>query len=550
MIDENFLLLNGGAVKSKTNDDGSVTLGGYLIRYSDPDAPDLAGDYFTPRTDFGGAEKTAVWFNHRQPVKYHGKIVSYREELPSASLKYDDVGVFAEIVIGARNEYEREIAELAADGRLSWSSGTASHLVDRKPSKNGTYEITRWKLGLDASLTPTPAEPRDENRIRQIKSIFLENGNPVMENKMDEQNIKSIVDAAVSSAIAARDAEQKAAQARADEIKAAEEAAYAKAVRDIAERKAPAFNKNTELGFSEEKDAVPAFKHWLRTGQTNGALIQPDAAWKAALAIGAGATGGYAVPDPLYQQIIAKRDIASWVRQAPTAKFSTPADHLLVTVEDASATAFVETAEAAAYNENEPTFAQVDLVLKKYTKEIRASEEFVNYEGTNFDAFLVDVLSRAEAATENSVASAALVAGATSSGVTTASPTAITIPELAQVAGALGNGYDVQGQTGWLMRNASLWYLKGVFGTNYYAFDGLFNRPAWVSDDLDAIAASKKPVFYGNWNFFGMVERPGMVVQRNPYLYMANGQIGIFATIFRGFSVLQSEALIYLNTAV
>jgi len=547
-MDDVFVI--GEAVKAVPQEDGSVKVGGYLVRFGNASTPDLVGDYFTQETDFGNAEKSLAWFNHRAPVRYGNKRVQYKGELGEAKLTRDDVGIFAEVVLQARNEYEREIAELAAAGKLSWSSGTAPHLVDRKQISRDVFEITKWKLGLDASLTPTPAEPRTSNRVQEIKSLF-ESGQPVMENnKMsDELDVKSIAAQAVADALAARDAEMLAQKNRDAEIKAAEEAAYNRAVKELAERKAPAFNKNTELGFSEEKDAVPAFKHWIKTGQANGGLIQPNAEWKAAMAIGAGATGGYLVPDPLYQQIVAKRDNMSWVRQAPTSKFVTPADHLLVPVENASMTAFVSTAEAAAYDENEPTVNQVDLTLTKYTKLIKASEEFVNYEGTNFDAFLTDALARAEAATENAAATTVLVNGATSSGVTTASATAITIPELASVAGALGNGYDVTGQVGWLARNASLWYLKGVFGTNYYSFDGLFNRPAWVADDLDAIAASKKPVFYGNWNFFGVIERPGMLVQRNPYLYMANGQVGIFANVFRGFGVLQSEALLYLNTA-
>jgi hypothetical protein len=34
-----------------------------------------------------------------------------------------------------------------------------------------------------------------------------------------------------------------------------------------------------------------------------------------------------------------------------------------------------------------------------------------------------------------------------------------------------------------------------------------------------------------------------MMVQRNPYLYMATGVIGIFANIFRAFKTLQTEAV-------
>jgi len=548
---EENLIYFGDQVKAVKQEDGSVKLGGYLVRFGDPSKTDLVGDYFTAQTDFGSAEKSLSWFNHRMPVKSRGKQTSYTEELPEAKLSHDDIGIFAEIVLSARNEYEREIAELGIKGKLGWSSGTAPHLVDRKQVSDNVFEITRWKLGLDASLTPTPAEPRLSNRVLPIKSILFEAEEPAQEIKMSDPivDVNSVVAEAVKSALAQRDAEIKAEADRQAAIKEAEEAGYQKALKEVGNR-APSFNRVTTPGFSEEKDAVPAFKHWIKTGQVNGGLIAPEGIWatKAAMAIGAGGTGGYLVPDPLYQQIVAKRDIMPWVRQAPTQKFQTPADHLLVPTEDTSMTAFVATNEAAAYNENEPTVAQVDMVLTKYTKLIKASEEFVNYEGTNFDSWLVDALSRAEAATENTAASSVLVAGATSSGITTASATAVTIPELASVAGSLGAGYEAQGQTGWLMKNASLWYLKGVFGTNYYSFDGLFNKPAWISDDLDAIASSKKPIFYGNWNFFGVIERPGMMVSRNPYLYQANGQIGIFANIFRGFNVLQSEALVYLNT--
>jgi predicted phage gp36 major capsid-like protein len=38
-----------------------------------------------------------------------------------------------------------------------------------------------------------------------------------------------------------------------------------------------------------------------------------------------------------------------------------------------------------------------------------------------------------------------------------------------------------------------------------------------------------------------------MIVQRNPYLYMGTGQIGIFCSIFRGGGTLQAEAFYYLT---
>jgi HK97 family phage major capsid protein len=47
---------------------------------------------------------------------------------------------------------------------------------------------------------------------------------------------------------------------------------------------------------------------------------------------------------------------------------------------------------------------------------------------------------------------------------------------------------------------------------------------------------------FGNWNFYALAERRGLTISRNPYLYQANGQIGIFCSVRFGGAVLQSEA--------
>ena len=80
--------------------------------------------------------------------------------LGKADLRTDDAGVWAETQLALRDAYERRIYGLAEAGKLGWSSGTAAHLVKREPV-GGAMKIMHWPLGLDASLTPTPAEPRN-----------------------------------------------------------------------------------------------------------------------------------------------------------------------------------------------------------------------------------------------------------------------------------------------------------------------------------------------------------------------------------------------------
>ena len=537
MEDEIDLVAYGMEVKAL----GNGKVGGYLVRFSDANTPDLTGDFFDAKTAINIPAELPVLYNHGLDDKLKRRVIG------KATSRVDDVGVWADAQLDMRDEYEKAIYAMAEAGKLGYSSGALSHLVDREPVGKSMH-IKTWFIG-EASLTPKPAEYR--NTVQTIKSLTTSEAalsdkdeSKQSENLLEKNTMNEEIKAAVAEALAQRDAEVKAEADKQAAIKAAEEIGYNKAVDELKSIKAPAFNSKTVLGFSEEKDAVPAFKNWLQTGEKNGALITPDSSYniKAAFNVTDGATGGYLVPDPLYNSIIAKRDLASWVRQAPCQRFVTASDHLLVPVEGTAHTDFVLTAEAAAYDENEATVGQVDMILSKYTKLVKTSEEFMSYNGTNFDAWLMEALGRAEASTENTVATTALYASAGASGITTAAAAAITIPELVSLVGTLGGGYNVSGQVGFIMKNATEWYLKGVFGTNYYAFDGFFNQPVYRSDDMEAVAATKKAVAYGNFNLFGVVEKPGMMVQRNPYLYMANGQVGIFASIFRGYAVLQAEA--------
>lgn len=397
--------------------------------------------------------------------------------------------------------------------------------------------------------------------------------------ELNEAVIAEIAAKAVTDALAKREADQKAEAEKQAALKAAEEKkfeeGYKKALEDVRANPAKTFYHSTEPTH-DDNDGVQAFKSWMATGQTNDGLIRPTSDFmkaggsyfvgnegKAAWNVNDGATGGFLVPDPLYKQIIAKRNMGSWVRQVPCQYFETPADHLLVPRESTSLTDFVLTAEAASYNEEEGTISQKDLILYKYTKLTKVSEEFLMYNGTNWESWFANALGRAVAGTENTIFTTGtgtsqpegVVTGATVAN-TTATTDVILPSELTALIGYLGGGYNVNGECAFLMNNTTKWYLKGSGGTSVVPFayvptpaDGdFFGYKAIVDDDIVVYTtASAKCVVFGNMTYYGVVEKPGMVVQRNPYLYQATGQIGIFATIFRGGGVLQSEAFYYLT---
>lgn len=162
------LIAFGGELKAL--DSGKV--GGYLVLFGDAEHPDASAqrDYFTAETDFGPFTKSVILYDHALDPTL-GAV-----ELGEAELKRDKVGVWMEAQLKLRAEYEERFgAYLGKIGqgikarKFGLSSGTASHLVRREPQANGVHKVLRWPLGLDASITPTPAEPR--TLARAIKSL-------------------------------------------------------------------------------------------------------------------------------------------------------------------------------------------------------------------------------------------------------------------------------------------------------------------------------------------------------------------------------------------
>ncbi|MCB0201365.1 MAG: phage major capsid protein [Anaerolineae bacterium] len=167
-MDEQFVTI-GGELKAL----GNGRVGGYLVRFGTPDATDLVGDYFTNATDYDleadGTGKSTVLYHHGMDETLK------RRKLGRADLRTDGIGVWMEAQLAMRDEYDQAIYGMIEAGKMGLSSGTAPHLVERKAHDNGAYEITRWPLGLDASITPIPAEPRTS--VIPLKA-YLERAEP------------------------------------------------------------------------------------------------------------------------------------------------------------------------------------------------------------------------------------------------------------------------------------------------------------------------------------------------------------------------------------
>ena len=154
------LIYFAGSVKALDN---SGRVGGHLVLFGDETLTDasLLKDFFTPQTDFGLdlTTKSRVLYHHGMD----SELKSHRSEgckLTVGEMKVDSAGVWIEAQLKLRDNYEKQLFAAVKAGKMGWSSGTASHLVSREKLANGAHKILSWPLGLDASITPTPAEPR------------------------------------------------------------------------------------------------------------------------------------------------------------------------------------------------------------------------------------------------------------------------------------------------------------------------------------------------------------------------------------------------------
>jgi hypothetical protein len=148
---------DGGGFKDLSD---TGLFGGWLVRH-DGNTVDLDRDFFHAGTDHwldNGKGHTHVLYGHGwDPALGRRRLGTGRLATRSDG---GEAGVWLETQLTARDEYEEMVLELARRGKLGLSSGTAGHLIERKHVGDGVFRIDEWPLGLDASPTPRPAEPR------------------------------------------------------------------------------------------------------------------------------------------------------------------------------------------------------------------------------------------------------------------------------------------------------------------------------------------------------------------------------------------------------
>lgn len=223
MPDVDTLVEFGGAAKA-LDDAGRV--GGHLVLWGDAEHTDISPyrDYFAKDTRFRLEHRTAV-----EAIYHHGRDPILQDrEIGLGSVKADEIGLWYEGQLHLRDEYERKVWAMVKAGKLGLSSGSVPHLVRREKQANGSHKITSWPI-VEASLTPTPAEPRI--LVHALKS-------PMCDDADTAPSLVSTLESLATDAERARVLTESAIRSRAREGRSlpAEKVAALKALRDGLDR--------------------------------------------------------------------------------------------------------------------------------------------------------------------------------------------------------------------------------------------------------------------------------------------------------------------------
>lgn len=300
----------------------------------------------------------------------------------------------------------------------------------------------------------------------------------------------------------------------------------------------------TGLGDSEAR----AMGHFLRSGDASG--IQTRASNDSDMNVTTDADGGYGVPTGHYNGIIARRDEGMLAQMLGARNIPGKGTTVNVPLDGEADGEFVATNEAADHDRDAPALGTKALTLVRYTKKVQLSWELLEDEDSRLLAFLEDFVGRGIAKTHNSLLLTEVAANGTSF-KTFASASAIAAGEPEDIVANddLSAYLEDDRSISWVMRSSTHWDIKSLLGdARLYAGTeaggkNLLGYPVAYSQKAAAVAASAKPVYFGNWNYVGYRDPSGITVLRDPYSYEAGIELRYqFRAVY---GVLQAEAIGY-----
>ena len=284
-----------------------------------------------------------------------------------------------------------------------------------------------------------------------------------------------------------------------------------------------------------------------------------------ALKEGTDPDGGFLVPDEFENQLIQKLQEANVLRTISHVIQTNSGEHKIPVVASEGTAAWLE--EEVAYTESNTQFSQVSLGAHKLGTLIKVSEELLNDSAFDLMAYLSDEFGRRLGnAEEQAFLNGTGIGQPTgiltdtngaSAGSTAAKADSLTFDDLIDLFYSLKTPY--RQNAGFLMNDDTVKVIRKMKDKNdQYIWqpsvqagqpDRILNCPVYTSPFMPTLSASNKPVLFGDFNYYWIVDRQGRTFKRLNELYAVTGQVGFLGSQRVDGKVILPEAIKTLSMA-
>ena len=302
-----------------------------------------------------------------------------------------------------------------------------------------------------------------------------------------------------------------------------------------------------------------------------------DAFWKAmrnknsydvhnALQIGTDSEGGYLVPDEFERTLIESLEEENVFRSIAKVITTSSGDRKIPVVATKGTAFWVD--EEGAIPESDDAFGQVSIGAYKLATMIKVSEELLNDNVFNLEAYIAKEFGRRIGAKEEEAffigdgtgkpTGIFNATGGAQLGLTAASATAITIDEVMDLFYSLKSPYRKNAI--FVMNDATVKAIRKLKdGNGQYIWqpsvqlgapDTILNRPVKTSAYVPTIASGAKSIAFGDFGYYWVADRQGRSFQRLNELFAATGQVGFRATQRVDGKLILPEAIKVLQQKV
>lgn len=294
-------------------------------------------------------------------------------------------------------------------------------------------------------------------------------------------------------------------------------------------------------------------------------LMRGQAPVTNALKEGTDPDGGYLVPDEFEKQLIQKLHEANILRSISNVIQTNSDEHKIPVVATEGTASWME--EEAAYTESNTQFSQVSLGAHKLGTLIKVSEELLNdsafdlmgYLSEEFGRRLGDAEEKAFLTGTGSGQPTGMLNDTTGAtlGSTAKSSTDINFDDLIDLFYSLRAPYRKNAV--FIMNDDTVKAVRKLKDKNdQYIWqpsvqagqpDRILNCPVLTSQYMPTLAASNKPVLFGDFNYYWIADRQGRTFKRLNELYAVTGQVGFLGSQRIDAKVILPEAIKYLSMA-